>query len=144
LRAVWIQAQNQAVMKAIRRTSARFLLLLFLTTASAQETAKEFLRYVPGGFLNAGDFSSLPSSAKEGYAMGFVNGIMASGIVGADGEKVKMMSDCTHSMDAKQVAAILDKYVRDHPEGWHQSFAAHSLVALLGACPDLSKRLASH
>lgn len=101
------------------------------------------MRYVPGGFLKAGDFRDLPSDLKEGYAMGFSNGMMASGIMGADGSKVKLLYDCTDGMSAKQLAAILDKYLKEHPEGWHEPLSVHSFDALLGVCPDLKKQLLS-
>ncbi len=73
--------------------------------------------------------------------MGFSNGIMASGILGADGSKVKLLYDCTNGMSAKQLAAILDKYLKEHPEGWHEQLTVHSFDALLGVCPDLRKQL---
>lgn len=117
------------------------LLLLLMTTSFAQRTEKDFVRYVPGGFLNAGDFRDLPSSVKEGYVMGFSNGMMASGILEADVSKVKALHDCTNGMSAKQLAAILDKYLSEHPEGWHEPLAVHSFDALLGVCPSLRKQL---
>ena len=73
--------------------------------------------------------------------MGFSNGVMASAIIGADGGRVKLLYDCTNGMSGKQLAAILDKYVKEHPEGWHQPLAVQSFDALLSICPDLRKQL---
>jgi hypothetical protein len=129
-------------MKPQRMAGRILTLILFLLGASlAQQSEKYFLRYVPGGYMSTGDFSDLPATEQYGYAMGFVNGIMTSGILGADLPKVEMMNRCTTQMQAKQIAAIIDKYVKDHPESWHEPLAVHSFNALLDVCPDLKKRI---
>ena len=116
-------------------------ILLLLISASAQQSSTPFLRFVPGGFLNAGQFSDLPPDEQIGYAAGFFNGMMSSGILGADFDEVEMLDHCTKGMEAKQIAAIIDKFVKAHPEGWHEPLAVHSFNALLSVCPDLLKRL---
>jgi len=128
--------------RQLKRTIERIAaIILFLGASSAQQSEKDFLRYVPGGFLNAGQYSELSPVEQYGYAMGFVNGMMASGILGADGSNVETLHRCTKDMQAKQVAAIIGKYVKDHPEGWHETLAVHSFGALLSVCPDLRKLL---
>jgi len=137
-----IDVQEREGVKPLKQTIGRIAaIILFLGASSAQQNEKDFLRLVPGGFLTAGEFSELPRVEQYGYAMGFVNGMMASGILGADGSNVEILDRCTKDMQAKQVAAIIEKYVKDHPEGWHETLAVHSLDALLSACPDLRKRL---
>ena len=120
------------------------LCILLLGTSGAQQTGKDFLRDVPGGFMNTGEYGDLHEAEQNSYAMGFVNGLMVAGILGADLDKVEALNRCTSGMQARQVAAILDKYVKDHPESWHQTLAAHSLAAILEMCPDLKKQLAQH
>jgi hypothetical protein len=38
-------------------------------------------------------------------------------------------------MDTKQVSAIITKYVKEHPEGWHLPLSAEAHSALNNACP---------
>jgi hypothetical protein len=120
------------------------LCVVLLGTSLAQQTGKELLRNIPGGFMNTGEYSDLPPVEQYGYAMGFVNGMMASGNLGADISKLETLNGCTEGMQAKQLAAVLDKYVKEHPEVWHQTLAAHSLAAIIEACPDLKKQMAAH
>ncbi len=75
--------------------------------------------------------------------MGFSDALMASGILGADLNKVELLHHCTDGMQAKQIAAIVDKYVKEHPESWHHPLAASALSALADVCPDLKKQLAA-
>jgi hypothetical protein len=96
---------------------------------------------VPSGFYNAGQFSDLSQTEQVGYAEGFVNGMTSAGILGANIQEVEMIGRCTRGMQGRQVAAIFAKYVKDHPEGWHEPLAVHSFNALLDVCPDLKKRL---
>src|SRR5580698_4823881 len=97
------------------------LCVVLLGTSLAQQTGKELLRNIPGGFMNTGEYSDLPPVEQYGYAMGFVNGMMASGNLGADISKLETLNGCTEGMQAKQLAAVLDKYVKEHPEVWHQT-----------------------
>jgi hypothetical protein len=120
------------------------LCILLLGTSGVQQTGNDFLRDVPGGFMNTGEYGDLQAAEQNSYAMGFVNGMMVAGILGADFKKVEALNRCTSGMKSKQVAAILDKYVKDHPESWHQTLAAHSFAAIVEACPDLKKQLAQH
>jgi len=117
------------------------VLLLLIVTSPAQQSSTPFIRLIPGGFYTAGQFGNLSQAEQAGYAEGFVNGLMSAGIVGADVQEVEMMNGCTKEMQGRQIAAIIDKHIKDHPEGWHETLAVHSFNALLDVCPDLKKRL---
>lgn len=95
------------------------------------------------GFSTREIFGQLSADEQKGYAMGFSNGIMTSGILGADLKKVEMLHRCTDRMDSKQIASIIDKYIKEHPESWHHILAASSFSALVDVCPDLKKELAA-
>lgn len=98
--------------------------------------------FVPSGFLKAGEFVDLPPQMKEGYAMGFLNGVMASTALRADEQEVIMLSKCTNGMDSGQLAEIIVKYVRSNPEKWHLPLNAESFSAFLSICPALKAKMA--
>ena len=88
-------------------------------------------------YMDAGEFPESSEATKTGYAMGFVNGLMASIIVGAQDDKLKQLENCTHEMQARQVAATIEKYIKEHPETWHYPLTVESWKAVAKMCPAL-------
>jgi len=66
--------------------------------------------------------------------MGFINGLQLSVLLGASVDKADGINECIQGMRSNQIAVILEKYVKDHPENWHQRFDTESLNALLTVC----------
>jgi hypothetical protein len=93
--------------------------------------------HIYSAYMDAGDFSELSEATKTGYAMGIVNGQMASIILGAQDDKLKQLEKCTHEMQARQVAAIVEKYIKEHPEDWHYPLTVESWKAFARMCPAL-------
>jgi hypothetical protein len=122
----------------IKRVAVLFVLLV---ASPAQQSSTPFIRMIPGGYYTAGQFSDLSQAEQVGYAEGFINGMMSAAILGANTQELEMLSRCTREMHGKQLAAILDKHLKNHPEGWHEVLTVHSFNALLDVCPDLKKRL---
>jgi hypothetical protein len=62
---------------------------------------------------------------------------MISPAIAGNDEKTQKLFECTRDMDAKQLAANIDKYIKGHPEIWHRDLSAESLNALIGVCPEV-------
>jgi hypothetical protein len=119
-------------------------LLLSLPSAAQQKDQKE-LR-VPNGFLSSQQFVELPEERQRAYVMGYVDGIRESVMFGVDGAKVGALHECLGGMKASQIAAIITKYLREHPEKWHWDAKLTADNALLNVCPGLQQmfRSATH
>jgi Ssp1 endopeptidase immunity protein Rap1a len=72
----------------------------------------------------------MDESNRVVYITGLMDGFFASGAFGATGETVAALDSCTKGMDNKQVSAIITKYVKDHPEAWHQPLSIEAFNAL--------------
>ena len=115
--------------------------LILLAGVAAQDNGRFIATYyVPGGFLKGGDFKDLPEGTREGYAMGFVNGLLVAEYLGADDKAVRLLSDCVQPMRSDQVAEIIGKHVRDNPAQWHEGLNGQSLNAIVSACPLVAQR----
>ena len=112
-----------------------WLLAALLLLAPSPLTPQQV--HIYSAYMNAGEFPELPEATKTGYAMGFVNGLMASIILGAQDDKLKQLEKCTHEMQAAQVAAIIEKYIKEHPETWHYPLTVESWKAFARICPAL-------
>lgn len=71
---------------------------------------------------------------KRSYIMGVIDGLKAGQLINTDEESYWLM-DCTHGMTNFQLEAIVDKYLKNHPEKWHygMNYLIHS--SLLKICP---------
>lgn len=91
------------------------------------------------GFLKGKDYLDLSANEKRAYAMGAINGMLLAPIFAAPKEKVAWLETCTVNMNDEQVAAILTKYIRDHPAEWHYGMNVLSFRAMIDACPVSKK-----
>jgi hypothetical protein len=77
------------------------------------------------------DFSA---AQRRAYAMGALNGMLVSPIFGASKEKLQWLEQCVENMTDDQVAAIIAKHLRDHPERWRQGLHMETWTAMKDAC----------
>jgi hypothetical protein len=121
-------------------TKAKILLLfgvaslLYSIPASPQKNAKG---YDVSGFWKAQDYLKLNQDERISYAVGFVDGISMAPALGApsEGKNVVGLKACIDDgMQTTQIAAIIEKEVREHPEEWHWNLETVALNSLLKAC----------
>jgi hypothetical protein len=86
-------------------------LLLLGSPVSAEDPT------VIGGFLKGGMFLEQAAARREAYAMGLVDGFLLAPLWGAP--KATRFEACVQGMASKQVSAMLEKEIRDHPQEWH-------------------------
>jgi hypothetical protein len=115
-----------------RSVFAVFALLVF--SAFSQQGIS-----VKSGFLTAEEFTHMNDQSQHDYAMGIVDGMLLAPLFGAprawnEGQKIAAFGDCITGMSSRQVAAIISKFVRDHPERWSESMHAVAFSAMTQAC----------
>jgi hypothetical protein len=90
------------------------------------------------GFLTAEEFTQMGDQSQRDYAMGVVDGMLLAPLFGApraqnDGQSIGAFGDCISRMSGRQVAAIISKFVRDHPERWNDSMHTVAFTAMAHA-----------
>lgn len=86
-------------------------------------------------YMKTERFIELSEADRAIYTMGLMDGFSAGGLFRADEAMLEKLSECTKEMDAKQVSAIIFKYVQEHPEIWHLQLNIQAVNALEKACP---------
>ncbi|MFZ1157299.1 MAG: hypothetical protein WAO10_05950 [Candidatus Sulfotelmatobacter sp.] len=86
-------------------------------------------------YMKAERFVELSEADRALYTMGLMDGFSAGGLFRAEEGMLERLSECTREMDAKQVSAIITKYVQEHPETWHLQLNVEAFNALEKACP---------
>jgi hypothetical protein len=71
---------------------------------------------------------------RIGYVTGVMDGIALAPMFGAPETNMKWVNNCLVGMDGNQVTAIVDKYLKDHPESWHVQLNALVYSALIDVC----------
>ena len=92
------------------------------------------------GFLLTGQgYLGLSEVEKSAYAMGIIDGMLLAPLFGApDDGKVSKLGRCATGMTNEQVAAIIAKLIKEHPEEWHMPIhlqvfkKLHSICGLAG------------
>ena len=94
------------------------LLLLFsiflINYSYLQEEEKEGIDY----YILANDYLELSEENKLFYVMGLIDMVFFQ-IYSYDFELYSDITKATDGMNAKQIKAIFDKYIEEHPKKWH-------------------------
>jgi len=92
--------------------------------------------------IDGNDWNKLPNDNQHAYTVGVIDAWQ--NIIGYCGAPqtacfpIKGMFEsivsCTSNRPYGQIAAIVAKYMKDHPEGWHYDMASIIFTALSQAC----------
>ena len=104
------------------------------------------------GFLTGMDFRKLTMAEQRSYAAGIVDGMLLAPAFDAPkrddfqpkamaaASRIEWLETCVEGMDDEQVAAMISKWLRDHPERWHHTLHTSVYAAMLDSCPPLQTR----
>ena len=113
-------------------------LALCLLSSPGQETKNSRRTITISTFhVRAGRFLELSEPERLIYTAGLLDGFYGSMLFGATEDKMNKLSLCTKDMENKQVTAIIEKYVKEHPQTWHLPLSGEAYNALSGACPGV-------
>jgi hypothetical protein len=89
---------------------------------------------VHNGFGTAQEFLDMSRAEQTSYAMGVVNGMLVTPLLGAPQKDVAWLGQCVEGMNNYQVAAIIAKHIKENPERWHYGLHIESWWAIKKAC----------
>ena len=121
------------------RTQLATLLILGFAllpaTTSAQEAAGVL---VHEGFLDGNDYQNRTDREKHAYLMGFTDGLMAAPLFSfermGDTMTLTWFERCEAKGNSGQLQAIIDRYLDQHPENWHDSMSGIFFLAMKDVC----------
>lgn len=109
-----------------------FSSMAWMSPASAQcPTGPVTLRNM---YLKAQDLKGHSETSLSSYSFGFLNGLFVSPIAGGSQECLDKLFACVEGRNSLQLAAILRKYLADHPEEWHLGASTVTFNAFLSPC----------
>lgn len=88
-----------------------FLIFLMAATLFAADESV----WIHNGFGTGQDYIKMSESQKRAYAMGAINGMIISPLLGAPKDKIRWLESYVENMTDEQVAAIFSKYLQDNP-----------------------------
>ena len=102
----------------------------------AQNLRGDRIATIKKGFYNGNDFRNKSSTLRLYYVMGVLDGLMAGQLIDTD-DDLNWLSGCISGMTNEQVRAIVEKYLKAHPEEWHQNMNVLVVRALMNVCPPM-------
>ena len=116
-----------------------FLLLLALSApldmASPQKSDNEV--FVGQGFITTEKYIGFGEDKQAIYAAGLMDGIALAPLFGSPSKDKTFVTikTCLNGMTNTQVAAIITKYTKEHPEKWHYGTNVVAYQSLRESCP---------
>jgi hypothetical protein len=117
----------------MKRSFGLFVAAMFILHASPNIAAERGV-LIHNGFGTGQDFLGFSDVGKRAYAMGVINGFIMAPMFGAPEAQVFRFGRCLENMTDVQVAAIIDKWLREHPERWHYGLHDVSWDAVTSVC----------
>jgi hypothetical protein len=114
---------------------SKALILLTVLLAVPFSTPQKNI-FIRTGFLNGSDFLDMKQNEKVRFVDGFWDGVLVAPMFEArdDNDNFVFLRSCTDGMSDVQIAAIIEKYLKDHPEVWHLQLNMNAYNALTLAC----------
>lgn len=114
--------------------------LMVCGNAAAQDGCPEGPQLFAGGFMTGQECLDLAEGGYLGaYMMGFVNGLYVSTFVGASYSCIEPINQCLLRTTDTQLAAVMEKWLRENPSRWHEQCNALTWVAIYDMCGLLRK-----
>jgi hypothetical protein len=125
-------------MPPITRSAVAAFALVSVACARPSNAADELPPVeIHNGLSRGHDYRALSEREQWLYASALLEGIMLAPMFGANkarGSLLRRLEDCAEGMTNEQLAAILTKYLREHPERWHDYVHIIMYSALMDAC----------
>ena len=74
---------------------------------------------------------------RSAYAIGFIDGLLISPMLGADAEGADAFHECLTGRTSDQIGEIILKHVEATPENWHVPLDMEAFEAIKQSCPAL-------
>jgi hypothetical protein len=121
-----------------RRTIVIVALVLAMVGGPRIATSGDVMVHNP--YVRGNEYVKLEEGDRATYIAGLVDGILLSPFFGAQRNKVEWFERCTiERMTIHQVTAIVDKFMKENPNRWHESMHTLAYFAIKKACENDSK-----
>ena len=114
------------------RKALPFFILVLILAAITNANTQEIL--IKTGFITGNEYLRLPDVNKLHYVMGVVDGIFLAPFFGAPKDKMDWIEKFLVNMTDSQVTAIINKYLQENPQRWHESMNVIIYSAFREAC----------
>lgn len=116
-----------------RRTMVIVALVLAMIGGAEIATSRDVM--IHNSYVKGNEYVKLEEGDRALYIAGLVDGILLSPFFGAQRSKIEWFERCTiERMTMYQVTAIVDKFMRENPDRWHQEMHTLAYIAIKKAC----------
>jgi hypothetical protein len=111
------------------------LVLLLMLVAVGASSAQGPVSTMLTGRVSGQEFLELDYAKQRFWAIGFVDALyVADATLAPDPDRSTKYLSCVPKMSSTQIAEIVTRYIKDHPEKWQMPASFHAWNALVQAC----------
>ncbi len=85
------------------------------------------------GFYTGNDYLQLGENSRRTYVTGIIDGFHLA--FGESPKSLKWITNCTRGKDNFQITAIVDKFLSENPQRWHEPMNVLVYDSLVNICP---------
>ncbi len=111
----------------------RIIILAVILVACSGSVSAESDRYWPG-FVNGNMWRDWPLNVRISYIFGTVDGFLYSNTFGANENITGLIQNCLADNEGEQMLAIVEQYMRDHPDNWNEGMNHNVWWAIYDVC----------
>ena len=113
----------------MKRLLPLIALIAVVSVYASQQTVK-----ISPGFFTGKDYLDMSDTEQRAYITGEINGMLVAPFFGAPEENLNWLKTCSARMSDEQLAAILTKFLRDHPDQLQGNLNVVTFSAMRAAC----------
>ena len=117
---------------------AIFYVTCILVVMSAPEGIAQDrkITFIYSGFMTGEECHRHSDASIGWYMAGVVDGLLVSPFAGAPETRIKPLNQCLTGVTSTQLSATLKKWLKEHPERWHEGCHVAAFSALKQMCED--------
>ena len=111
------------------------IVALVLATIGVPKVATSREVMVHNPYVRGNEYVKLEEGDRATYIAGLVDGILLSPFFGAQRHKIEWFERCTiEQKTIYQLTAIVDKFMKENPNRWHEPMHTLAYFAIKKAC----------
>lgn len=116
-----------------KAAAVALVVVCFVGAVALGQGSEPYNIEIHDGFYTGNEYVKLEKRDKTEYVMGLVDGLYLSPMFGAQKRNLRWVERCTEGKINVELVAIIDQFLQENPERWHEGMHILAYSALAKA-----------